>query len=288
MNKFIKTRIKSACSQFARTSLFERLFTTSVQFPDCVRIVSPDDTLEHCRHLIETKSRGGYLRFGDGDVFLMTGRSDKFQASNDKLALEMRETFNLSGKGIMKGLGLHSKKFGMLPNMSPGMHELSDEVAVHLLANCYQYFIGTPIYSSIALPYLAVYDPSTAIDFLKFLKGQNPVLFIGNEQVPNDILTKLFGSIARVNTPSQNSYERIDHIADSSINSLSKQGASYGVVIIAMGCSGRPLAKRIYHSGANVFTFDFGSLLDAFCGWNTRTWIGMSEIDFSNVLNEIA
>jgi hypothetical protein len=46
-----------------------------------------------------------------------------------------------------------------------------------------------------------------------------------------------------------------------------------------MGCSGRVLQKRLWNKLDNVFLFDFGSLLDALCGWDTRAWIKLSKFD---------
>ena len=44
-----------------------------------------------------------------------------------------------------------------------------------------------------------------------------------------------------------------------------------------MGCSGRVLAKRLYNNVENIFLFDFGSLMDILCGWDTRAWISLNK-----------
>ena len=33
------------------------------------------------------------------------------------------------------------------------------------------------------------------------------------------------------------------------------------------------MQKRLWYKLDNVFLFDFGSLIDALCDWNTREWI---------------
>ena len=54
-----------------------------------------------------------------------------------------------------------------------------------------------------------------------------------------------------------------------------------------MGCSGRVLQKRLYNNHDNIFVFDFGSLMDALCGWNTRAWIELTNFDKDKILEKI-
>lgn len=250
------------------------------EFPSCICIQSPAVTLSVCRDLICNEVKGAYLRFGDGDVLLMSGQNDSLQTADRRLAMEMQEAFNLSGPGIMKCLAIHSRRFGLWPGMAPGVHEVDDVQACKLLARCHRYFIGTPIYSPVALAYAVVFDQPLALSFLRFLKDRAPFLFIGNQNVPDEVLSRLFGSSTeRISTPSKNSYAEIDRIESDARRALDARKDRFSVIIVAMGCSGRALAKRIYMGGYNAFLFDFGSLLDAFCGWKTRTWIKKAPDD---------
>ena len=52
-----------------------------------------------------------------------------------------------------------------------------------------------------------------------------------------------------------------------------------------MGCSGRALQKRLWNNLDNVFLFDFGSLMDAICGWPTRQWIDLTHFDTKQFLH---
>lgn len=283
----LKKQAKRALEKLADTPGVQALVPYAVQFPDCVEVQHPRTTLELCRELIQSQTRGAYLRFGDGDVFLLTGRDEKYQTANPQLSQEMGEAFNLKGKGIVKALGINSKRFGLLPHMGPGIHQWDDVTATKVLSDCFGYFIGSQIHCNVALAYTAVFDREYAVNFLRFLKSQNPVLFIGNEDVPDEILHKLFGNIERVASPARNSYDRIDEIEQKSREVLKKHNDEFATVIVAMGCSGRPLAKRLYNHGLNIFLFDFGSLLDAFCGWGTRAWIEQTDHDIRDILNEL-
>jgi hypothetical protein len=54
-----------------------------------------------------------------------------------------------------------------------------------------------------------------------------------------------------------------------------------------MGCSGRAMQKKIWDNHDNYFLFDFGSLMDALCGWETRAWIEMSNFNREEFIKKI-
>jgi hypothetical protein len=258
-----------------------------MDFPLSVRIQSPWDTINVCRHCIEMGIPGGYLRFGDGDVNLLEGKGELLQPSNSLLQKEMAETFSLHGEGIVKALPLHSPRFGLWQGMKPGMHESSDQWACNLLNRCFRYFIGNQIFSPVALAYLAVFDKPFTLNFLAFLREHSPI-FVGNENIPPPILQKLLNSPVHIKTPAQGSYAAIDRIENETLAEINSRNKSYDVIVLAMGCSGRVLTKRLLSDRCcNVFVFDFGSLMDAICGWSTRAWIDIAEFSpeyFSEML----
>lgn len=254
-----------------------------------IRIQSPHETIELCRYYMEKQLRGAYLRFGDGDVNLLKGRNASRQLAMESLQIEMQQTFELNGKGIMKSLPLHSKKYGRCHGMKEGVHEHTDEWADNILRQCFEYFIGSHIYSPVALAHLAIMDTPTALEFLRFLKSVNP-LFIGNENIPHHIIKSLFGDTSHIPVPPEQSYNQIDEIERQTLRELNLRNKRYDVIVMAMGCPGRPLSKRILkNNDFNLFIFDFGSLLDALNGWETRTWIKVTNKGniFKTILKDI-
>lgn len=277
---------------FKIKNLFADLFLQIIigDFPASVKILSPRQTLNKCKEIISNKISGAYLRFGDGDVNLLNGEDELMQKSNEKLKAEMKETFSLTGDGVVKGLMIHSRRFGLCPGMRLGVHLTDDKWAAKFLRKCYKYFIGDKIYSHVALSYAAVFERDYAVDFLRFLKSSEPI-FICNEKVEPSIAVKLFGSNIFIGTPATGSYSKIDEIERLSLKAIDESKKDFVVMVVAMGCSGRVLQKRILqNSKKKVFLFDFGSLLDAFCGWNTRAWIELSNLPddyFKKLLDEI-
>ena len=146
-----------------------------------------------------------------------------------------------------------------------------------ILNSSRKYFENQKIYSPVALHYLGVHDKDFARTFLRFIRKFKPI-FVGNQNVPDNVVNKLFNTTVHIKTPTKQSFEQIDQIEKETLNALDQHINNYQVIVMAMGCSGRVLATRILKKQQyKVFIFDFGSLLDALCGWNSRAWIGLSK-----------
>jgi len=250
-----------------------------------IQIVSPEETLETLETHIGEKKQGAYMRFGDGDVFLAIGQNEMMQKTNPALAQEMKEAFAMKGEGIFKSLAIHHKQYGCEKEMYVGNHLQNDEAVEVLVRNTFPYFVGYKIFSPVALHYMACYFPEKTNLFLKKLK-EHTILFIGKEDTPVEIINDLFGPVPHIKAPLKNAYDQID-IIEANANEFLKNQHHYGVVILAMGCSGRILMKRLHENNYPVFYFDFGSLLDGICGHITRPWL-KEKIDYSLLLKDIS
>lgn len=239
-----------------------------------VKIVSTNETIATIRKTIEMKMVGAYMRFGDGDVLLMLGVDDCLHKANVQMSKEMKEAMKLKDGEIHKGLSIHSKLFGFEQGMMDGVHLLSDNNALKYLSATYRLIDLNRIYTPVALHQLATINPIECINFLRFLKATNPI-FVGNEAIKPDLIEKLFGGI-HIKTPSHDSYNEIDRTENDLIKVLKTKENDFQVVVVAMGCPGRILQKRILKKGYNVYLFDFGSLLDAFNDHNSRAWIRLT------------
>lgn len=246
------------------------------------------ETLNKIRSIIQKKEPGAYLRFGDGDFMLAENRNDKMQTANTKLSLEMREAIGINGKNILKSIPLYCEKYGMNEtHMFFGNH-LLEESSCDLLLNIAKKYWNediTDVYSHVALHYTSTSSIDECISFLNFLKLNNHII-IGNQNVPVEILKKLFGNDYRwIKTPDRNSYVDIDRI-ESEFDQVIDD-SKYTVVTTFMGCSGRVMQKRIWSKHKNLFLFDFGSLMDAMCNWKTRGWINLTNFNHKNFLERI-
>lgn len=248
-----------------------------------------EETLEAIESIILNKEKGAYLRFGDGDINLANGDNDLLQENNSLLSHEMSEALSMSNKNILKSLPLHCKEYGWEVGMFPGNHECDKAWADSILDKVERFWGGevNEVYSPVALHFLASYKPERAIKFLKFIRNNNICCVVGNKKIPRKTIKSIFGQTIHIKTPTNNSYNKIDTIENKVSNLLDKSDNQYKIVVTAMGCSGRILQKRLINKYENIFLFDFGSLLDALCGWNTRAWIELSEFDKNNFLYKL-
>lgn len=247
-----------------------------IKFLEYIHIQNPYQTINQVIYLLNHKISWAYLRFWDGDINLLENKSELLQPSNNKLTKEMFETFTLWWEWIMKCLPLHSLRFWQSPGMKYGLHSSSDDRAVDILLRTYKYFIWEKIYSHVALSYLAVYDYEYTISFLKLLKSFSPIL-VWNQEIPETVVNCLFGKWAiHIKTPQHRSYDDIDRIEEELLSHISIE--NFSVVVVAMWCSWRVLEKRIIKKWYPIFLFDFGSLMDIFCWWNTRAWMDLIEV----------
>lgn len=275
IKKKLRDKLKSFSFKYFYSDFKLKLINENI---NKVRIQKTTQTLNEIQRCIENNQRGAYLRFGDGDIYLLNNKNDAFQYSNNKLAIEMLEAFQLNEENVFKSLAIHSTKFGFEKGMFEGNHKNTDKLSISLLQSSYMFFIGQKIYSPVALHFIATENPEKANRFLKLLKSKTKI-FIGNKNLSDRTIVMLFGDVIRVGTPSENSYSEIDRIYEESISHVNSLN-EFHVVIVAMGCSGRPLMKRIFNgSGKSFFLFDFGSLLDGIDNFNSRTWLKVTTLD---------
>ena len=253
-------------------------------------------TLGKVESTVRAQAPGAYLRFGDGDVCLAMGSGELYQSSDPTLTSEMQQAFGLQGPGIIKSLPLCCKRYdGIEPGMFPGNHECPDDWCEDILTKVAQWWTESEkiVFCTAALHHTATQDPTAAATFLcNILKNVDWVLLAGNENIPDHVLDSITPNgklLKHVKSPSSGSFSAIDRIEDESASWIGKQ-SGYGLVITSMGCSGRVLQKRLYNAEAKYYLFDFGSLMDAMCGWDTRAWISLTGFQgpkFLSLLQDI-
>ncbi|PTB31816.1 hypothetical protein [Photobacterium phosphoreum] len=175
-------------------------------------IISTDETLNAVLKNIKIKKSGAYIRFGDGDIFLINKKNKhRNQVIDSNISNEMKEVIMMKGDGIMKSLAIHSFKYGIEDKMSPGCHERGNWEADYFLSKTYKYFIGEKIYSPVALHYQLLNNKEKIIDFINEIKKTKP-LFVGSEKNEINILKKVFNVDCFITTPHRNASVSYTHL----------------------------------------------------------------------------
>ena len=241
-------------------------------------------TLKKAQEIIKSEKKGMYIRFGDGEIVIAKGQSKYNEKNSPALQREMQEAMGIQGSNVLRALPLNCREFGGLEaGMFPGNHEWPFDRCVDFLEKVHPFWKSefTDVYSQTALHYLAAHNSNYCLRFLKFLREENCTVFVGNEHIKKEIRNLLFGENCKfVSVPSTNVYPHIDRIEKQCIEAINETPkGTYQVIVVALGVTGCALQKRLWQKFDNVFLLDFGSLIDALNGVNSRAWITLSKFD---------
>ena len=260
-------------SQYRRRALWKVSFRNGVEFQ------SVTATFNRLFENLKSKQKTIYLRFGDGEVNLINGRSHKDQKTSKEVVQELKQSFALKGDGVIKGLPLHSDIFGTEEFMEEGVHWRKDDEVVRLLSGCFEYFIGTNIYSSVPIHYLMVYEKDLVISFLREIKAQSPI-FVGGEHNSSSVIKDVIGATEFITVSDQSAYEDIAAVEKTLRSSIASRGSDFTVVVFSCGVLAKALSKRLWLASdlGTLYLFDLGSVIDVFHGRDGWTWVRKSGI----------
>ena len=266
-----------------RTLIFKK-FTFKRSHASCKAVLN----------VLKQRKKGYYIRIGDGDIEIANGRTAGWQNNTGNITQEEQEALALEtdSEGIvLKSFPADCRMYGVedfIGGQPVGVEAVElqsdhqDRFVKRMQNNAKKFWKDVEtdtVYSGNAFWYPACYDVPFFVDFTKQLKElTNGCIYIGNESDNQETLELLFGKLkAWVKTPPRNAYSEIDRIEKEAVHALTNDPSSdYTLVVIAMGCGGRPLGKRLWYNkavSANCFFLDYGSLIDAFHGRSTRGWI---------------
>lgn len=252
-------------------------------------IVGAKDTLEELFTRLSQKSDTTYLRFGDGDIFLLNNISGRKQIKTEELQREYKVCFAMHGKGVIKSIPIHSEKYGFENGMAPGSHLQSDKIADILLSLCAEYFVGSIIYSPVALHHSLIHEIDLSKAFFKELKKQCD-LFVGSEKNDLVVVNKLLSPNAFIKTPPRDAYSEIDNIFNKvGEYILSCNTESFITIVFSCGTTAKILMKRIRNAypTRKFYLFDLGSVIDVFHGRDDWTWVLNHKKDLQKSINQI-
>jgi hypothetical protein len=278
--KRISTRLKLLGAALKRQAF---------SFESGVKIVCAVDTMEAIIAALRGRERLAYMRFGDGDVLILNGGSDSNQGKSKALMKDHRKAFSLHGQDVIKALPLHSKKFGADEHMGPGEHMWSDDYANQMLMGTFEYFIGSKIWSPVAIHYCMVYRPDLAKLFFAEIGAHEPI-FVGGQHNDSLVLEKLLGSRAIIKTPSRDAYSEIDRIYGEVISLVETRSKDFEVIVFSCGMSSRILIDRLHRLGKNLYLFDLGSILELFRKGTQWLWVkksGKSLRDWQEFMDQV-
>lgn len=247
------------------------------------------ETMNKVLELIDNKVKGAYLRFGDGDLNIMEMKDDSYNRCNLSFSTELKESISITNNNYLIGINLICNKYGLLEEgMFPGNHEWPENICDEFYSKICYIIEGkfNNFYSQIALNYLITMKETEAFEILYKLKTlciKNNVIFIGNSNINKHVINLYFGNCIYIECKPKNSYDDINIVENKLMKELYNNDTKYNIVICCMGVATRVLIKRIWNSGAsNFFLLDFGSIIDALSGIDSRAYISLTKFNANN------
>jgi hypothetical protein len=239
------------------------------------------ETIQKILLILKNKEKGAYLRFGDGDLNIMTGLNDSYNACSPSFTKEIHESICIDDENYLKGVCLMCKKYGLLEDkMWGGNHEFPEKVCIKYYNDIYNIRKKhlTDYYCFVAFNfYLTTYkqDSYEIMYKLRSLCLSNDVLFVGNENINKSIIELYFGEkYSMIKCPYKNSYSAINEIENQLINKINEND-NYKIIIMCCGITTRCLIKRLWinnNINTKFFILDFGSIIDALSGIVSRQY----------------
>tara|TARA_R110002012_G_C11477700_1_gene594670 strand:- start:56 stop:862 length:807 start_codon:yes stop_codon:yes gene_type:complete len=251
------------------------------------------DTIIKILNVIEQNETGAYLRYGDGDFNIMTGKSDMYNSFNSQFSNELKESVIIDDKNYMKGFCLMCNKYGLLEEkMWGGNHEWPQ----NLCDNFYNILLTirnkhlTDYYSPVAFNYYITTYPEKSFELMSRFKklcerDNSTVIFVGNANIRHEIIKLYFNEkYDFIECPPKNSYDKINEIEKMLIDIVNKDN-KYKIIIICCGVTSRCLIKRIWKNNninRKYFLLDFGSIIDGLSGINSRQYYIETKFNVTN------
>ena len=206
------------------------------------------------------------------------------------------------GDSVIKGLPLNSDHFGQEPFMEEGVHWRHDDEAISLLSGCFEFFIGSKVYSSVPLHYALAYNREEGLQFMRSLRAHEPI-FVGGDGNEEELVSLVLGASEFLRVPQRSAYGRIDEIYPQLVDAIARKSneanslpctAGEGklgsernksghltVIVLSCGSLSKIISKRLHQekSLGDLYIFDLGSVIDVFAGRDGWTWVRKAGID---------
>ena len=235
-------------------------------------------TFELLSQRMEQGRKTFYTRYGDGDLYLLMGRSYRNHAFNDKIRTEMEASILIEDPAYVKAMCVN---YDLDPGMENGLftwYPDNDEMA-DFLSDSYAPDRQWEFEHHFTFPYYALFKQAEFIHFFDSYIRPRKKLFVGG--VERDVAERLFGPIEEyVQTPMKNAYSEIDEWWPLVMD----KAAKVDLVIPTAGAASKIINKRLWAEKYDGDSFDIGALIDWVDGRRSRKWIKLLGHRINDVL----
>jgi len=244
-----------------------------------VKSKSTMETYHTLGDLLDNYKKVYYSRFGDGDIFIIMGRSQANHEYSEILAEELRQSLSIEHPQFLRGLLVNSPHERGTTKGLFEQYYYNDEMQDFIIEN-FNFSLPAVFESSVFPNYYSVFKPVEMNRFLdKYIRPQKK-MFIGS--VPEPEIRKLLGDIQYyVQIPRKNAYATMDTWWPEILKNLD----SVDLVLPAAGMATRVISKRLWNLDKEVHCIDLGSIVDAVSSFTaSRKWIKLKRHVFNRIL----
>lgn len=268
MNQKIKDRIADAVYFLYRHKILKNR----------IRVYSVDETIEQ---LLTTKK--SLVRFGDGEITMIRGRSLKLQDTDPALIEDLKRILRYDHEDLMVSV----------PDIFDGVEQYQKKSRQfwkdHLLfsRSIYEkYCRKDRLYGNafISRCYQIWKDKRQSEKWFAKIQqiwaGQNIVVVEGNRShsgVGNDLFS-LAASVERIIGPAKNAYAKLDELEEACLRYPKDR-----LFLVALGAAAKPLTERLFLKGYRVI--DIGNL-DMEYEWFLRKAESKTELEKHNIISQ--
>ena len=237
------------------------------------------DTFQLLSNRFAQGKRTFYTRFGDGDLYLLMGKSYRNHSYNELIRKEMEESILIDDPSYVKAMCVN---YDLDPGMENGLftwYPDNDEMA-NFLSRTYAPDKSWEFEHHFTFPYYAVFRRDEFVDFFDKHIRSKKKLFVGG--VHRHVAEKLFGPIDEyIQTPMKNAYGEIDSWWPKVLEAASK----VDLVIPTAGAASKIINKRLWEANYEGDSVDVGALIDWVNGRRSRKWIKLLGHRINDVLS---
>lgn len=242
-----------------------------------MRILSIDESLDILIKSL-SKEQVYFTRFGDNDIFQMSGTDYKDHTLKGRtiggnrtvfsksLQKEMKEAFQIKDDSYLIAC---AGRWETEPGMKDGIFK-AFPYKDSLDKKVSKFTTQETFLNPILFHYLSLFRKEQFKTFLNLYVRPKVKLYVGSVEPYH--VSKITGNVDfHVKTPDTGSYESINEWYPEVIKILENNHIE--LVIPSTGQASRILSKRLFKEGYILHSIDFGSVFDAVAGKDTRTWI---------------
>lgn len=246
-----------------------------------MKIRDTKSSLEALKQKMNDSEKVFYVRFGDGDINIITGTNCGGENLKDEVSFvgsdktiycekqsqDSRKSFCIEHPNYIRGL---VGEYPIEPGMKPHVFKYSKKKLEFIDNSVKKLTNSRYFYNPITFHYYFYQRPEEFLSFVEQYINPHKILFVGNCKNPR----RLFNINKQIYTPEKNSYLQKKRIWQE----FKKEIPHHSLVIMAAGYLTRALAYQAWNLPYNFHYIDIGSLVDVLDGKATRGWIKYTNV----------